>query len=250
VVKTWIAFRRLPQWCGIILALGVTAPAQPPTNSTLPKVRLQYAEPWPFDSACPGFLKTSMDRARHEEEIAEVARKLSEFQSVWDKNGVRYVEAALQEVGLPYQDRDVQATLTVCPVPSMSQPLLINVRPFLSSTNTPMPSWWFEFTVFHEMMHTYVKPVMTTSVLLKKYANEPRPVRVHLHTAALERAVLGRLNEPEKLKTLSEFYQTKAPPPYKRAWEIVNQESGEAFLRELKVIGAKAAAVSSDSKEP
>lgn len=205
----------------------------------LPKVRLVYTDPngTPFDLSCPGFLKEQVDPGRHKQDIAETVRRLPEFQAWWDKEGTRYLATATREIGLPYPYTEVHVTLTVCPaVTPMSAPLFMNVRPHLSSAKMPLPDWRFAFVVFHELMHTYILPVRPVSELRnRKYASEAQAILVHLHVAALEKFVLTKLGETEKLRDLDEQYRTRSPAAYRRAWEIVNTEGHEAFIKELKL---------------
>ena len=129
----------------------------------------------------------------------------------------------------------MQAALTVCPVASMSLPLIINVRGFLVSAGNPTPDWFFPLLVFHELMHTYTRPVNTSSTLRKKHSFESVVTLNHLHVLALEKLVLTKLRKVDDLQWLDRRYRTASPAAYKRAWEIVNDVEGvEAFLSELK----------------
>ena len=218
-----------------LLLLGAGAVAA----QRLPKIQLVYTDPngTAFDLGCPGFLRQQVDPGRHKQDIAETVRRMPEFQARWDKEGTRYLAAAMREVGMRYPYTEVQVTLTVCPtVNPMSAPLLMNVRPYLSSANNPMPDWQFARVVFHELMHTYILPVRRVSELRsKKYAAEPQVTLVHLHVAALEKFVLTKLGEKDKLRELDEHYRARSPAGYRRAWEIVNTEGHEAFIKELKL---------------
>ncbi len=216
-----------------LLFLSGAAAAQRP-----PQVYLVYPEPYGsiFDRACPDILKAEVQRERHNRDIDETVRRRPEFQKQWDREGTFYLAAALREVRLPYPYREVQVTLTVCPIPSMGDPLVVNVRPYLINPQNPSPSWRFAFTVFHELMHTYVRPVTHTSSLRRKYASEPLQTVNHLHVLALEKFVLVKLEQSEKLRELDEFYRMRAASAYRRAWDIVNKESHESFVREIKLL--------------
>lgn len=203
-----------------------------------PQVYLVYPAPYGsiFDRGCPDLLKAEVQRERHTQEIDETVRRRSEFQQEWDRYGTRYLTAAMQEIRLPYPYREVQVTLTICPIPSMGDPLVVNVRSYLSKAQHPSPAWRFAFTVFHELMHTYVRPVTSTSDLRKKYSSEPLQIVNHLHVLALEKLVLVKLQQLDKLRELDDFYRMRASGPYRRAWEIVTSESHDAFVRELKLV--------------
>jgi hypothetical protein len=181
-------------------------------------------------------LKAEVQRERHNRDIDETVRRRPEFQRQWDREGTRYLAAALQEVRLAYPYREVQVTLTVCPIPSMGDPLVVNVRPYLTDPQNSNPPWRFALTVFHELMHTYVRPVTNTSALRRKYASEPLQTVNHLHVLALEKLVLVKLEQSEKLREVDEFYRMRATGAYRRAWEIVNKESHESFVREMKLL--------------
>ena len=183
-----------------------------------------------FDRNCVGLLKTKIDPRR----MAETARRAPEFQALWDKEGPRYLSVTFAEIGVKFPFQEMQAVLTVCPVDSMSTPLLINVTSFLSDAPNPQPLWFLSEVVFHELMHTYVRPINAVSALRKKYQAEPLVTLNHLHVMALEKLALTKLGEPERLKYLDLMINTVAPPTYKRAWEIVNAEGYQAFVAELK----------------
>ena len=105
----------------------------------------------------------------------------------------------------------------------MSAPLFMNVSRYLSSATTRYPDSHFVETLYHELMHTYIHPVVETSAMRKKYAAEPRPVLSHLHVMALEKMVLLKLGKTDELKIIANEYQSVMPPAYKRAWEIVDR---------------------------
>lgn len=200
---------------------------------TLPKVLLLYPNQngTLFDrTACEQ--KAKLDTAL----TKAAAARIPEFQKQWDEEGPAYLESIYFEVGLPFPYREVQATLTVC-FGSISLPLIINVRPYLPDPQRARPAWMFSFTVFHELMHTYQRPVFATSVLRKKYSSESETVMSHLHVMALEKLVLTKLSQPERLSQLHEFYNNHANHAYRRAWQIVNDlEDYKHFIEELKLV--------------
>jgi hypothetical protein len=187
-----------------------------------------------FDRTCPQLLKVHIDQKW----IHETVERLQEFQALWDREGPSYLSVTFAEVGLGFPYREMQAALTVCPVTSMSVPLMINVRQFLSTQQTPSPLEHFSEIVFHELMHHYTYPVNARSALRRKYATEPPAVLSHLHVMALEKFALLKLGKADELKYLDYQYRNNPPPAhYKRAWEIVNEIEGhEAFIRELKLL--------------
>jgi hypothetical protein len=208
--------------------------ADPLNRPPLPVVYLLYPPPngTIFDVNCGELLKTTVDP----DAVTEVVRRAPEMQALWNRDGPGYLSATLTEIGLPFPFKEVQAVLTVCPgVRSMSAPLMINVRRFLTSAPVRDPDWLLAETVYHELMHTYVRPVNGGSALRKKYGADAPVVLNHLHVMALEKFVLLKLGKSEELKRVGLDYQTLLPPPYKRAWTIVNEIEGhEPFVNELK----------------
>jgi len=212
------------------------APPHPAEAIPIPRIELLYPPPVGtiFDRTCPQFLKTEVKP----EWVQETTRRLPEFQALWDKEGPRYLAVTFAEIGHRFRYGEMQAVLTVCPVATMSMPLMINVRNHLSSAEKPAPWEDFAETVFHELMHHYVSPVYAVSALKTKYANEPPTTLYHLHVMALEKLALLKLGKTDELKYLDQLYRTDPPPAsYKRAWEIVNDIEGyEAFIKELKTM--------------
>jgi hypothetical protein len=200
-------------------------------------VTVAYAENGTnLDQRCATLAKTAVEPAW----IEEAARRRVEFRRMWDAEGPSYLKAALNEIGRDFPYRDMVATLTVCPIgASMSLPLLINLHPFLESTQTSpgpkWPLWYLPAVIFHEVMHNYTARVPATYELRRKYENEATRVKTHLLVMAVEKRVFGKLWSAEKMKWLDNDYRTNSGPAYKRAWEIVNDiEGAEPFIRELK----------------
>ncbi|HEX5733984.1 MAG TPA: hypothetical protein VF131_14210 [Blastocatellia bacterium] len=204
-------------------------------RTQIPVIRLLYPSGGTiFDRTCPQFLKTQINP----EWVQETARRVPEFQALWDKHGPAYLSVTFAEIGLGFPYGEMQAALTVCPVSSMSIPLMINVRAFLSSEQSQVPPEHFAEVVFHELMHHYTQRVNASSALRKKYAKEPPVVLSHLHVMAIEKFVLLKLGRTEELKYLDYQYRNNPPPSfYKRAWEIVNDIEGyESFIKEMKLL--------------
>lgn len=216
---------------------GSTPSQQPATPRSPPIVHLLYPAPdgSVFDRNCTGFLET--DEVIDPEWVAEAVRRAPEFQRRWDSEGPRYLAVVFEAIGQPFPYAEVQAALTVCPIASMSLPLLINVREFLASAGNRRPDWFFPLLVFHELMHTYTRAVNTSSALRAKYASETPLTLNHLHVLALEKFVLTRLGMVEELRWLDRDYRSEAPAGYRRAWEIINAEGVEPFMAELKAAG-------------
>lgn len=199
----------------------------------LPLVHLVYPAPngTIFDISCGALVKTVINP----DAVKETVRRLPEFQARWDREGPAYLSLTYAEVGLPFPYKEMQAALTVCPgVPSLSAPLMISVRRDLSTSERRDPEWVLALGIYHELMHTYTRPVHGVSVLRKKYAAEQPRVLNHLHVMALETLVLLKRGKTDELAWLGRDYETTYPPAYRRAWQIVSSEGHQAFISELR----------------
>jgi len=207
-------------------------------SSPLPVVDIFYPPVGTiFDRSCPSFLAKKDVTPEMIEGAAAVKPRL---ENEWMRHGTRYVAEALEEIGAPYPYREVQAVLTVCSVPTMSTPLLLNIRRYLPGAEHPSPDEEFSETLFHELMHHYTHELSADSAMKKKYAAESLLVLNHLHVIALEKMVLSKLGETKELAAVEDKYRNAPRPDYKRAWEIVSDIEGpEPFLRELKEAARK-----------
>lgn len=228
-------------WTGLLATLGAGGPS-PAFGQTepmkVPRVDILYP---PGGSLLDRTCRTDFRIPVDDQAIVEAVQKRPEFQSEWDTQGPAYLNAALTEIGLDFPYREMQATLSVCLPASTSIPLILDVREFLPSAKKHAPEWEFSEIVFHELMHTYVTPVFAHSALMKKYQNEPRTTKYHLHVMAMEKMAPLKLNRPDELKTIDHDYRQGRDPAYKRAWEIVNDVEGyEPFIGELKALNRSA----------
>lgn len=204
------------------------------STHALPKIDILYP-PFGtiFDKTCPSFVVKEDITAELIKAAGELRPRL---EAQWSRHGSRYLSTALREIGAPFPYGELQATLTVCSVSTMSTPLMINVRQYLPGALQPAPIDDFSEKLFHELMHHYVSRLAADSRLKKKYASESQIVINHLHVMALEKMVLLKLGETSELKFLDGEYRTDpAPSHYKRAWEIVSDIEGyESFIKELE----------------
>lgn len=196
----------------------------------IPKIELIYQPGGTvFDRQCAAGTKYTAP----DDQVAETARRLGEFQSWWDAQGPAYVRTALAAVGAPFPYQEMQATLSVCVPASMSSPLFISTRAHMSNATKRDPDWYFAFVVYHEIMHHYARVVYETSPLRKKYAAESAVTLNHLHVVALELYALKKLGKKEELDYLNNRYRNTTAG-HRRAWEIVNAEGEQALIDELK----------------
>jgi hypothetical protein len=198
-----------------------------------PRVCLVYSY-LPFDRACEQWHNTKIEDAW----IEELRTKLGSFQDIWDREAPALLGTTVAEMGKPFQHKEMIATLTLCPIPSMSVPLLLQVRRFLDgpTQGNPQASCLFPALVFHELLHTYLGYyAQLKSDLVQKYGQEPLFVLTHLHLMAVMKHVylkLGREGELEQIVARDSAIDDKS---YARAWQIVNEIEGHAaFVREIR----------------
>lgn len=202
-------------------------------NSGFPRVELVYAD-LTFDRFCARWLNAEIDRSWAD----EVRAKTQSFQKYWDEEAPLLLGTTVLETGTPFHNREATAVLTLCPIPSMSVPLLINVRRFLHGPThgSPQPMYLFSALVFHELLHTYIgRYDRLESKLIEKYSGEPLVVLTHLHLAALMKRVYLKLGRADQLRDAMARDSASEDPAYRRAWQIVNDIEGhEAFVGELR----------------
>jgi hypothetical protein len=201
--------------------------------AALPRIDILYP---PGGSLLDRLCQTDFKVPVQQADIAAAVKEREALQAAWDTLGPAYVEAALDEVGLAFPYREMQATLSVCLPASTSIPLVIDVRPYLPTARHRDSSSGFARVLFHELMHSYVSKIYATSALMHKYASEPpTTTRYHLHVLAIEKMTLLKLDRPGELRELDREYRSGPDPAYKRAWEIVNDVEGyEPFIAELR----------------
>jgi hypothetical protein len=84
-----------------------------------PRVELVYAD-LTFDRICRRWLNAEIDRSWAD----EIRAKTQSFQEYWDGEAPLLLGTTVLEIGAPFRNRDATAVLTLCPIPSMSVPLL------------------------------------------------------------------------------------------------------------------------------
>ena len=198
-----------------------------------PRVQLVFGY-IPFDQSCEQWRNTKIERQWYE----ELKTKIKVFQDYWDQEAPLLLATAISAINKPFQYQEMLATLTLCPIRSMSRPLLINVRPFLDGPTQQKPRWMFLFSalLFHELLHTYVIGALpqAKSTLLERYKSEEPVVKNHLHLMAVMKMVYLKLDREEQLKQIIEKDREIDNPAYGRAWQIVNDIEGhQAFVQEL-----------------
>ena len=189
----------------------------------------------PFDQSCERWRNTKIEPQWYE----ELKTKIKALQDYWDQEAPMLLEATIAEITKPFRYKEMLATLTLCPIQSMSRPLLINIRPFLDGPTQQQsrPLFLFSALVFHELLHTYVIEARSPgiSALLERYKSEEPVVKNHLHLMAVMKMVYLKLGREEQLQQIIEKDRDIGNPAYGRAWQIVNDIEGhDAFVHELR----------------
>lgn len=216
---------------GIVSFVLVTATSA--LGQQYPHVQLVFGY-IPFDQNCERWHNTKIDQQWYE----ELKTKIKALQDYWDQEAPRLLATTVAEINKPFRYKEMLATLTLCPIQSMSRPLLINIRAFLDgpTQQKPRPMFLFSALMFHELLHTYVIGARSqgTSALLERYQSEDTVVKNHLHLMAVMKMVYLKLGRAEQLQQIIEKDSASDNPAYRRAWQIVNDMEGhDAFVQEL-----------------
>ena len=219
-------------WSGTLLGiLSLCLPWSVPSSSQgYPEITFEYSYV-PFDRACAEVAEYEIKP----EWIEELNSRMDVFRQLWKERGPRLLALTVKETGIPFRQKEMQATMTLCRFPSMSLPLLLNVRRYMATAtdDNPRAMPMFVALVFHELLHTYVFEHLEASALLDKYEAEPFSVKSHVHLMALLKNAYLQLGYEEELHDIIELDSTIGPI-YARAWEIVNElEDHRAFVEEF-----------------
>ncbi len=198
-----------------------------------PKLFFGYS--WLYDQNCA----VTEDRKIDPTWVSEAKEKTQNFKDIWEKSGPILFGKVFEIFGFGFSRKELTATLSVCPAPSYSSPLVLNVNRFLKSYMKDKPvrsDDSFADLVFHELLHTWVSEnVSFPTPLFSKYQNEERVVRNHLHLMALQKYTYTSLNRDDLVKMIDQQYSNMPVPAYNRAWKIVTEIEGiEPFIQEIK----------------
>lgn len=193
----------------------------------LPKVTFRYSRI--YDQTC----SKKYGYVIEDDWIKELDKRLPEFIKSWKDQGEKLFKTTFNILGTGSRKNEFHANFTLCDFPSISHPLLINMRYYLNSfTDNAQSTDVFVSLVHHEILHDYLlgkKP--KKSIYLEKYKSESPRTLGHIHLLALQKAVYLELDWHERLKKIVE--KDSNMPPYKRAWDIINFEDYMAIVREL-----------------
>lgn len=172
----------------------------------------------------------------------ELNNRLPQWEKLWKQEGTQLVKAAIKLIGKPFPQNNFSVPLSLCSFPSMSAPLIVNVRYSLKSfTNHPNLDDVTISTIEHELLHNYIDSFLPEETpLLIKYKSESKIVLGHLHLLALQKATYLALGWQSKLRDVIAKDERLPNSDYKRAWEIVNDKNNYSkFVAELKSAHAK-----------
>lgn len=212
--------------------IATAGPAAATADKGYPTVRFDYGFV-PFDRSCSRLTESEVPK----EQIEELLARLESFQAYWDREGPPLLATMIAATGQPFRQREIIATMSLCDFPSMSHPLLINMRRFMDSgpQDPPRSMPMFAALVFHELLHIYVSDRLESSPLREKYKDEPGSVKSHMHLMALMKKVYLELGRQEVLEEIIAKDQKPGRPIYARSWQIVNELEGyQPFVDELK----------------
>ena len=216
-------------FCASLLTNFVYADKKEPR--VVPTVIISYAAL--FDEVCSQKTSYKIEPAWKQ----ELNNRLPQWQQLWNQEGAQLLKQAIKIVGKPFPQNNFSVPLSVCSFPSMSTPLIVNVRYSLKSfTEHPNLDDVTISTIDHELLHNYIDSFLPKETpLLIKYKSEPKMVLSHLHLFALQKATYLALGWQSKLKDVIAKDKSLPNGDYKRAWEIVNEkENYRAFIAELK----------------
>ena len=196
----------------------------------IPTAELKYASL--FDPVCANKNNYKIDP----KVVEELNKKLPEWQISWNQDGRLLLKTAVSIIGKPFPQNHYTVPLSLCNFPSMSEPLMVNVRYSLGNyTKNKVNMGVTMSTIEHEILHTYIDSFfLKNTSLLKKYQNESFTVLNHLHLFALQKAICLILGQDKILKAVIAKDNSLPNGEYKRAWEIVNTEGYTPFINELK----------------
>jgi hypothetical protein len=216
-----------------VLSLALTAEAQ----AKIPKVTFDHSNV--FDQTCSDALKKPISP----ESLEELERVIPRLRTRWETDGPKLMKATAAIVGRPWAFSEANFAMFLCDgFHAMSFPPLMDMRTFVSSTanGEPQSDVVFVTIIFHELLHHYIDDCLDgspndTTKLLEKYKTESITVKNHLHLFAIEKLVYNKLHMEKYLgETIISEKKLSSGPGFTRAREIVDLETPERFIRELR----------------
>ncbi|PIQ43115.1 MAG: hypothetical protein COV52_10425 [Gammaproteobacteria bacterium CG11_big_fil_rev_8_21_14_0_20_46_22] len=195
-----------------------------------PEVRIQYAKI--FDMVCTNKMHYNIKPVWRN----ELLQRLPSIQQAWNQEGVKLLNTTQNLVHMPFRMPSYLVSLTLCNFPSMSQPLLVNMRYSLKSfIKKPLSLPVTLSIIYHELLHVYLDGrTPPYAGPLKKYAHLSWVVRQHLFLFAIQKAVYLKLGQKKELKAIIAMDQSLPDKAYTKAWNIVNTDGYKPFILALE----------------
>jgi hypothetical protein len=210
----------------------------------VPSITFAYSDL--LDDACSNLTKEPPDA----QAAGEAKRLLPQLEAAWQKEGPALLQAAQAAIGQPFGFREAKAALMTCGIPSMSHPLLINMKAqlhVLPPKDETAAAQRFVDTVFKELLHRYLGDIVMAqggrdaTPLRRKYSTEPPVVRNHLLLFAVQEVVYAARGRGAQLQDAKAFEAgLRNASLFARAREIVQAEHAETFLNDLRAPAAAA----------
>lgn len=208
-----------------------------------PKLYFTWANA--YDRMCArGFDFSKVDQKSDDEKLKEswsieLKSRVSEFQKRWDEDSAELFKVLISEFKKDFSRIEYTASLSACaPAPSMPDPLVLNVSRYLKSFSTqkeePKDMKLFVDVPFHELLHLWLFEHLAKGTPLQvKYKNEKPGVVSHIHLFAMESLIYEKTHRGELWKEVQAFH-LRMGGIHKRAMEILEKESRDVILKELK----------------
>lgn len=193
-------------------------------DGVLPQIIFESG--WLLDSSIAEIAKVESNQGA----IEEISNRLPEFQKAWERFGHPLLEAAVQDSGLVFRERDIKAVLICGSFSSHSHPLILNVKNHLKAFHAA-PSSLKEFAevVFHELLHILLQDNVASwpTPFINKFSECSFEMTVHLHLLALERRAHDILGND--CSWLEKWY-ADIGDEYAKAWRIVSDDANHSTL--------------------
>jgi hypothetical protein len=168
----------------------------------------------------------------------ELKNRVPEFQKKWDEESPALFRILINEFKKDFSRSEYTASLSACaPAPSMPDPLLLNVSRYLRAfwaPKEPKDMKLFVDIPFHELLHLWLFENLSQDTPIKlKYKNEKIGVVSHIHLFAMESLIYEKANKADVWKEVHDFHM-RMGGIHKRAMEILDKESREAILKEIR----------------
>jgi hypothetical protein len=154
---------------------------------------------------------------------------------VWERFGLPLLEAAVQDSGLVFRERDIKAVLICGSFSSHSHPLILNVKTYLKAFHSaPRSLNEFVEVVFHELLHILLQDNVGSwpTPFINQFSRCSFETIVHLHLLALERRAHDILGKD--CSWLKKWY-AEIGDEYAKAWTIVSDDANHStLLAEIK----------------